>query len=84
VFALSRAGWPISLEAGSSSTLISRHDFGTVHVGAPYQFTTHVGINWQFHPHLRLTYRFQHMSNAGIARPNPGLSFHTIALAYLF
>jgi hypothetical protein len=84
VFVLEREGWPISLEAGSSSTLISRHDFGDVHLGTPFQFTTHIGLSWQFCSYARLTYRFEHMSNAGIAEPNPGANFHAIALAYLF
>ena len=29
-------------------------------------------------------YRYQHMSNAGIATPNPGLNLHMVAFSYLF
>ena len=84
VFVLERQGWPLSLEAGSGTTFITRHDFNTIHLGTGYQFTTHIGLNWRFSEHFRLTYRFEHTSNAGFAKPNPGINFHALALSYLF
>jgi hypothetical protein len=83
-FVLSCRGMPVSLEAGSSSTLISRHEFGDKDLGALHQFTTHIGLDWDFAPRWRLGYRFQHLSNAGVAKPNPGLSFHAFAFSYVF
>jgi hypothetical protein len=41
-------------------------------------------LNWDFATHWRLGYRFQHMSNAGLSQPNPGLNMHMFALSYLF
>src|SRR5207253_2887239 len=75
---------PLSLEGGSSSTLISEHDFGGANLGGPYQFTTHAGLTWDFLPRWRVGYRFEHISNAGISKPNPGLNLHTFGLAYVF
>jgi hypothetical protein len=81
---LGRAGWPVSLEGGSSPTFMSSHTFGSKSFGSEFQFTSHVGLNWDFAPHWRLGYRFQHMSNAGLAQPNPGLNMHMFALSYIF
>jgi hypothetical protein len=75
---------PLTLESGSSSTLISRHDFGSAQLGGPYQFTTHVGLTWDVARHWRLGYRFQHMSNAGIYLHNPGLNIQAFSLGYVF
>jgi lipid A 3-O-deacylase len=84
VFIFNRQGWPMSLEAGSGAIFMTRHDFGTVHLGTGCQFTTHIGLNWRFSEHFRITYRFEHTSNAGLASPNPGVNFHALALAYMF
>jgi lipid A 3-O-deacylase len=81
---LSRAGWPVSFEGGSSPTLLSTHDFGSKHLGTDFQFTSHVGLNWDFAEHWRVGYRFQHMSNAGLASDNPGINMHLFGLSYIF
>jgi hypothetical protein len=75
---------PVALEAGASVTGLSRGEFGSKDLGGLFQFTTHAGLNWDFAPHLRVGYRFQHMSNAGIRSPNPGLNLHVFAVSYLF
>ena len=75
---------PVSLEAGASVTGLSRDEFGTKDLGGNFQFTTHAGLIWDFAAHLRVGYRFQHMSNAGIRSPNPGLNLHVFAVSYLF
>jgi lipid A 3-O-deacylase len=77
-------GFPVTLEGGVSPTLLSRQEFATKNLGSYFQFTSHAGLNWDFAPHWRLGYRFQHMSNAGIGSPNPGLNLHMIGVSYLF
>ena len=81
---LARGGWPLSLEGGLSPTLLSRFVFGPRNFGNNLQFTSHVGLNLDLGPHLRLDYRYQHMSNAGLSSPNPGLNLHFFALSYRF
>lgn len=76
--------FPLSLEGGSSPTLISRHEFGSENFGIPFQFTSHVDLNVDLVQHLRLSYRFQHMSNAGLGDHNPGLNMHLFGVSYLF
>jgi hypothetical protein len=76
---------PLSLEAGSSPTLLSRNIFGSKDIGSSFQFTTHIGLNWEIAQRLRLGYRFSHMSNAGIdSNHNDGINMHMVLLSYLF
>ncbi len=81
---LGRQRLPVLLEGGVSPTLLSQHEFGDKNFGTDFQFTSHVGLNWDFARHWRLSYRFQHMSNAGLASPNPGLNMHLFGVSYLF
>lgn len=75
---------PLSVDVGVSPTLISESEFQTKDLGSHFQFTSHVGLNWDFAAHFRFTYRFQHMSNADIALPNPGLNQHMLGVNYVF
>ncbi|HYG22391.1 MAG TPA: acyloxyacyl hydrolase [Verrucomicrobiae bacterium] len=81
---LTRDDFPLSFETGSSPTYISRHHFGNRDFGGPFQFTTHAGLNWDVTGHVRFGYRYQHMSNAGIYRRNPGVNIHMLSLSYRF
>jgi hypothetical protein len=56
----------------SMSTLVQ---FGS-HLGAGYRF----GVKRAFD----LSYRYQHLSNAGIKKPNDGINFNQIRLQYHF
>jgi len=81
---LRRERVPLSLEAGISPTFLSSHVFGAHDFGTAIQFTGHIGLNWDFARHWRLGYRLQHMSNAGLAAPNPGLNLHVFGLGFRF
>lgn len=75
---------PISLEGGVTPVLMSRHNYGTRDLGSLFQVTSHVGLNVDITRHIRLGYRLQHMSNCGIASPNPGLNLHFFGVSYAF
>jgi hypothetical protein len=81
---VSRARLPLSFEGGVSPSYLSHEHFGLEDFGGNVQFTSYLGLNLDFARHWRLGYRFQHMSNAGLATPNPGLNTHMFALSYLF
>ena len=81
---LSRARLPLSLAGGLSPTILSSEHFGAEDFGMALQFTSYLGLNWNFAAHWRFGYRFQHMSNGGLATPNPGLNLHMFALSYVF
>lgn len=76
--------FPLALEGGSSPTILSRDRFGAKNFGEQFQFTSHIGLTWYITEHISVGYRFQHMSNAGIAHPNPGLNLQMLELSYSF
>jgi hypothetical protein len=76
--------FPVSIEGGVSPTVISRYEFASRNLGIPFQFTSHAGFSWDFAQHLRFSYRFQHMSNAGLDKDNPGLNMNLLAISYTF
>jgi hypothetical protein len=51
-----------------------------------FQFGDHVGFGIRFGQKraFDLGYRYQHLSNAGIKRPNQGIDFHQVRLQYHF
>jgi hypothetical protein len=82
--ALSRQESPLSTELGLSPTALTRTEFPSKDFGLPFQFVAHVGLNLNLVSHVRLSYRFQHMSNASLGHPNPGLNLHMLGLSYAF
>ncbi|WP_322106503.1 acyloxyacyl hydrolase [Paraburkholderia sp. J41] len=82
------AGWfrPF-FEAGVGVRLLShvrQTPFRTM--SSSFQFADMVGVGAQFgeHANYQAGFRFQHISNADIKRPNPGLNFSEIYLQYNF
>ncbi len=75
---------PVELVGGLSITYLSRSDFGDWDLGSSLQFTSHVGLRWAPGRHWEIGYRLQHLSNAGFARPNPGLNLNLFLVSYRF
>jgi lipid A 3-O-deacylase len=84
VLELRRGNFPLSIEGGASPTLLSRYRFDTRNLGGRFQFTDHIGLDWHFTEHFIAGLRFQHMSNAGIYKHNPGLNLEMLSVAYSF
>jgi hypothetical protein len=76
--------FPLSFETGVSPTVLSRSNFPSKDFGDLFQFTSHVGFGFDITSGMRVGYRFQHMSNAGLSRHNPGLNLHMISVNFLF
>lgn len=81
---LGRKGLPLRFEGGLSPTLIGRHVFGKDDFGSHLQFTSHAALLVDFWDHWSVGYRFQHMSNAGLGDPNPGLNEHALQVFFRF
>ena len=65
----------------TNETITQRRQFST-----NFQFGDHIGAGVQFGEHdaFDIAYRLQHLSNAGIDHPNPGINFHQVRLQYHF
>jgi hypothetical protein len=74
------------LEAGIGFHLLSHSSIGDKRMSTMFQFGDHLGIGYRFGARgsYDLGYRFQHLSNASIKRPNPGINFHQVRLQYNF
>ncbi|MBN2506206.1 MAG: acyloxyacyl hydrolase [Verrucomicrobia bacterium] len=75
---------PVSANIGCRPTGLSRYTFGERDLGIRFQITSHVGMDWRVHARWEVGYRFQHMSNGGMAKPNPGLNVHFVSAAFRF
>jgi hypothetical protein len=75
---------PLRLTGGTGMTVLSRHQFVHEDFGSPLQFTSHLGLAWDTGRGFRFGYRFQHMSNARLAQPNPGLDLHSFTVSCRF
>jgi lipid A 3-O-deacylase len=88
--ALGHGRFPLWLEGGVDATVLTRTKFGpgdqggSKDFGIPFQFTSHIGVYYDVASRVRLGYRFQHMSNAGLGSPNPGLTLHVFYASYVF
>jgi lipid A 3-O-deacylase len=74
------------IEAAIGFHFLSHTSIGDRRMSTAFQFGDHIGIGYRFgaKSHYELGYRFQHLSNAGIKHPNPGINFHQIRLQYHF
>lgn len=84
VFELRARKFPMTLEGGVSLTALSQYEFPDRDLGGWFQFTDHVGLNWHITKQFTLGWRFQHTSNAGIYRRNPGLNLQMLSASYAF
>lgn len=76
--------FPVTLEGGASLSALSRSDFPQRNLGGWFEFTDHLGFNWHITKQLTLGWRYQHMSNAGIYKKNPGLNLQMLSMSYSF
>jgi lipid A 3-O-deacylase len=74
------------VEGAAGIHLMSDTELGDKDFDIPFTFALHAGVGLRFGPQERieLGYRFQHLSNAGLGDPNPGINFHLIRLLYYF
>jgi lipid A 3-O-deacylase len=75
------------VEAGIGFHLLSEKQVNSQRrLGTHFQYGDHVGAGVRFGPGWRYdaSLRFQHLSNGGLARPNPGINFLQLRVAVHF
>jgi len=74
------------IEGAVGVHLMSDTELGDKDFDIPFAFGSHAGVGLRFGPkdQIELGYRFQHLSNADLGDPNPGINFHLIRLLYYF
>jgi hypothetical protein len=73
-------------ELGLGAHLQSATTIGDKTMSTAFQFGSHLGVGYRFGVKraFDLSYRYQHLSNAGIKKPNDGINFNQIRLQYHF
>jgi lipid A 3-O-deacylase len=79
---VTRQGGRLLLELGISPAYLSQDIYGKEDMSGNIQFFTHGGVSLRIIRSLWVGYEFQHISNAGIEQPNPGLNMHCVQIAY--
>lgn len=75
------------IEAGAGIRILTHARISdTYTLSSGFQFADMIGVGLKFgaRQQYQLGYRFQHLSNASIKRPNPGVDFQQIYLQYNF
>ncbi len=75
------------IEAGAGVRLLTHPTISdNFSMSTAFQFADVVGVGAQFgeRQQYQVGYRFQHVSNAGIKEPNPGVNFHQFYVQYNF
>jgi hypothetical protein len=80
----SHSGFRPFVEAGIGLHYLTQKNVGPKDFSTHFQFGDHIGIGAEFGNSMRyrVTYQFQHLSNAGIDDPNPGINFHLVSFGF--
>lgn len=83
-FTVTKQGFRILVEIGISPAYLSEDRYGREDLSGHIQFLTHGGVHLRILRSLSIGYEFQHISNADIQQPNPGLNVHNIQVGCSF
>jgi hypothetical protein len=81
---LSTEGFPVSLFVTTGPVLLTEDIFGDFDLGGYFHFASAIGLKCRLRDGWAVAYRIQHLSNAGIESPNPGLDLHLVRIARSF
>lgn len=72
------------VEMGIGLHYLTEKNVGYKSFSTNFQFGDHIGVGAYFGKHqaYKVAYVFQHLSNAGIEAPNPGINFHLVTFGF--
>ncbi|QGZ43105.1 acyloxyacyl hydrolase [Pseudoduganella flava] len=72
-------------EIGIGAHVLSHHyDNNDDGLSTAFQFGDHIGVGYVFNKNWEVALKMQHFSNGGIKKPNSGVDYGVIKLAYRF
>ncbi len=83
-FVVAKYAGRFSLIGGYSIGLLTEHKYRRHDLGGPLQFIGHLGVAYRLYRSVQVGYRLQHMSNASIYDPNPGLNMNMFFVSGTF
>jgi hypothetical protein len=73
----------LEFEAGFRPAVMFVDEYGVDDLGGPVQFVSHAGATVNLGD-AAINYRFQHISNGGFYKQNPGLNLHMLGVGMRF
>lgn len=72
------------MELGIGAHLLSERNIGPRQLGSYFHLGSHVGLGLRFgaDEQYDIAWRYEHLSNAGLHEPNPGINFGMLRLGY--
>ena len=80
--AVRKTGWIVGVDLGVSAAVLSEDRYGDENLSGHITFMSHGGVSLFPIRNLSIGYEYQHISNAGIEQPNPGLNMHNVKISY--
>jgi hypothetical protein len=72
-------------EIGIGAHVLSHHyDNNDDGLSTAFQFGDHIGVGYVFNKNWEVALKMQHFSNGGIKKPNSGVDYGVVKLAYRF
>ena len=84
VLYLKKHGGRLTVHGGVAPAYLSEDRYGEDDLSGHFQVMTQAGLRYHIALDLSAAYVFQHMSNADLEQPNPGLNLHMIEVSYSF
>lgn len=81
---LTRTDCPVGLNLGINPAFLSEDTYGEEDIGGNFHIISHATLFLKLGDSFSLGYRIQHISNAGIESPNPGVNIQMLELSYKF
>lgn len=79
---VTKQGGRLVVDLGIGPAYLGEDIYGREDLSGHIQFFTHGGVSIRIIRSLSVGYEFQHISNANIEQPNPGLNMHCVQIAY--
>jgi hypothetical protein len=77
-------GTRFTYDLGIGVSYLDNKQIGNRPLGTNFEFTDHVGVSYRVAYNFQVGYRLNHISNAGIKEPNPGVNSQQLYLTYGF
>lgn len=73
----------VFISTGIKPSFLTNHTFTEFDLGGDFNFISHIALIISLNEIFNLGYRFEHISNAGLYKNNPGVNLHFIELSFI-
>ncbi len=72
----------VFISAGIKPSLMTNYVFDEFNLGGRFNFKSHIELTASLIKNMNIGFGFEHISNAGLYKKNPGINLHYIEIAY--